>query len=245
MNSPDLKLAAPMLGPPSLVSVHDVMPKTLAAVEQVLDVLASLEVRPVTLLVVPGCDWSSADLDRLRMLVRRGHVLAAHGWQHRAKRISGLYHRLHALLLSRQVAEHLALDADGILALLRRSRDWFIEHDFQAPTLYVPPAWAMGAISRERLSAEGPFTCYEYFDGLYQASERIWQPTLLLGYEADIPARVPPLRLWNALNRARARSNLALRIGIHPYDLQYGLNADLHADLGRFRRFHGYPTPQA
>lgn len=223
--------------PLCFVSVHDVMPETLAEVEHALAILEQLGVRPVTLLIVPGRDWSAPAIARLRALVRAGHILAAHGWHHQAERIGGLYHRLHGLLLSRRVAEHLALDADGILALLARSHAWFVEQGFDPPALYVPPAWAMGAISRARLSAAGPFDQYEFFGGFFNARTGIWRSSPLLGYEADSWARVLPLRLWNALNRARASSDSLLRIGIHPHDFNHALAADLHADLRRFRRF--------
>lgn len=231
-----------MPAPESLVSIHDVMPETLAMVTRVFDELTVLGVAPITLLVVPGRDWSDADLQRLRALQQQGGRLAAHGWQHRVEARRGLYHRLHGAVLSRHVAEHLALEADGILALLRRSHQWFIERDFVAPSLYVPPAWAMGGISRARLSAEGPFACYEVFGGLYQAAAARWQPTPLLGYEADSGARVLPLRLWNALNRQRARSARWLRIGIHPRDLDYPLAEALRADVRVFNRYADYPV---
>lgn len=226
----------------TLVSIHDVMPETLAAVNRVLDELVALAVTPVTLLVVPGRAWSSADLDQLRAFERQGCRLAAHGWRHQVDVIQGLYHRLHAAVLSRHVAEHLALNADGILKLLRRSRQWFIDHDFAAPSLYVPPAWAMGGISRARLSAEGPFDSYEVFGGLYQAKTGCWQPTPMLGYEADCRSRVLPLQLWNQFNRQRARSARWLRMGIHPQDLNYALAEALRADLRRFNRYGDYPA---
>ncbi|EIC23111.1 polysaccharide deacetylase family protein [Thiorhodovibrio frisius] len=232
-------LASPS-DPLSLVSVHDVMPETLTVIERTLETLSSLNVGPVTLLVVPGRDWSAADLTRLHALAQQGHELAAHGWRHQAERIGGLYHRLHALFLSRTVAEHLALDADGIMALLKRSQDWFIQQGFPPPALYVPPAWAMGAITRARLSAEGPFARYEVFGGIYEAATQEWRPTPMLGYEADTPARVLPLKLWNALNRRRARAAEVIRIGIHPHDLDYALAGDLKADLKRFDRCGDY-----
>jgi predicted deacetylase len=227
-------------GPLTLVSVHDVMPETLDAVERIMEELARLNVSPITLLVVPGRDWTQPQIERLRQLTQAGGELAAHGWRHHATRMGGLYHRLHALLLSRQVAEHLALDAEGILALLQRSRDWFPAHDFPPPTLYVPPAWAMGAISRNRLNTQAPFARYELFGGIHDARTARWHPTPLLGYEADTASRVLPLRLWNQLNRARARHAKALRIGIHPRDFNLALASDLKADLEHFRQFGDY-----
>lgn len=220
--------------------MHDVMPETLNVVERVLAELAALQVEPVTLLVVPGRDWSAADIERLHALVQRGYRLAAHGWLHHCDRLGGLYHRLHARLLSRRVAEHLALDTEGILELLHRSRHWFVAQGFAAPTLYVPPAWAMGAITRTHLRAAAPFAQYEVFGGIYVAKTGQFISTPMLGYEADSAARVPPLRLWNAFNRWRAQRAKVLRIGIHPYDFDYALAQDLRADLSRFRRFREY-----
>lgn len=229
------------LGPPKcLVSIHDVMPETLDAVDHSLAILAESAVRPITLLVVPGRAWETDAIDRLKRYADQGHRLAAHGWHHRAKHVRGLYHRLHGMLLSRRVAEHLALDAEGILELMRNSRHWFLEQGLSAPTLYVPPAWAMGRISAARLKAEGPFARYEVFGGILDSAADRWVPTPMLGYEADQPGRVLPLRLWNSLNRLRARRANHLRIGIHPFDLRYRLAEDLRRDLKQYRNVTDY-----
>jgi predicted deacetylase len=226
--------AAP-LGPlKALISVHDLMPETMPAVEQTLSRLARHRLAPVTLLVVPGRDWSRSDIQRLRALEHHGYRLAGHGWRHRAERFGGLYHRLHGLFLSRRVAEHLALDEDGIIALIQRCYEWFGEQGLEPPSLYVPPAWAMGRISAARLAADGPFQLYERFDGVIAPAAGRVQPLPLLGYEADNALRAPILRLWNRWNRALAqRSGRPIRIGIHPLDLQLKLAADLEHELAR------------
>ncbi len=54
------------------------------------------------------------------------------------------YHRLHAALISRDVAEHLSRPAHELVALVHRCHGWFAAHGLPAPTLYVPPAWALG-----------------------------------------------------------------------------------------------------
>ncbi len=108
-----------------LISVHDVMPETLP---EVREIVARLERRgrgPATLLVVPGRDWSPAEIDELRRWRDRGHELAGHGWEHRTPHVRGLWHRLHSLTASRQAAEHLSFDPPGILDLIRRCRAWF------------------------------------------------------------------------------------------------------------------------
>ena len=224
----------------ALVSVHDLMPETLPAVRQTLARLEGHGIEPVTLLVVPGAGWDEAGIAELHRLQQAGYRLAGHGWRHRVEHITRPWHRLHSLLISRRVAEHLALDANGILDLMHRCRDWVPAQGLAPPQLYVPPAWAMGAIGRERLAAEGPFPLYEVFGGVFDARSRRWHPTPMLGYEADVAARVPVIRAWNALNRFRARGSGLLRIGIHPFDIGLRLGADLEQDLARFRRAIDY-----
>jgi predicted deacetylase len=225
----------------TLVSVHDLMPETLPAVQRTLERLDRHGIAPVTLLVVPGAGWDDAGMAALHRLQEAGYRLAGHGWRHRVERISRPYHRLHSLLISRRVAEHLALDAEGILALTRRCHDWFRVQGLAEPQLYVPPAWAMGSISRERLAADGLFPLYELFGGVFDARARRWHPTPMLGYEADVAGRVPVIRAWNALNRSRARGRGLLRIGIHPFDIGLRLEADLARDLARLRTVIDYP----
>ncbi len=224
----------------ALVSLHDLMPATMPAVRRTLDLLERHQVHPVTLLVVPGTGWDASGIEELRAFQRAGHVLAGHGWRHQAEHIRGLRHRLHSLFLSRNVAEHLALDADGILALMHRCRDWFEAHDLAPPNLYVPPAWALGPISTAALQHARLFRQVEVFSGVLDTASGRLAKAPVLGYEADAALRVPVLRLWNALGRRRATAAGALRIGIHPGDIDHPLGADLVADLKRYRRFADY-----
>ena len=218
----------------ALVSVHDVMPDTLPRLEPILARLTAEGVKAVTLLVVPGLVWSDDQIQLLKEYEARGYELAGHGWIHRVETYGGLRHRLHASLLSRNVAEHLALDAQGILDLMRRCHAWFPQHGLRAPTLYVPPAWAMGRIPRNAL-AELPFRRYELFSGILSAQTGRLYPIPMLGYEADRAWRVPLIRLWNRFNRRRGKARGWLRIGIHPFDLNLALVDELIQDLRRFR----------
>jgi len=229
--------ATPLVGvaPKVVVSLHDVMPETLPRIEGLLDLLAVHEVGPVDLLVVPGRDWRATQIDRLRDWHRAGHRLAGHGWRHKVAHIRGWKHRLHSLLVSRDVAEHLALDVEGIAALIRRCHAWFGAHDLVVSDLYVPPAWAMGPIPRDALKAL-PFRRHEVFGGILDAETGRLHPAPMMGFEADTLGRVWPVRLFNVANRAWAAAGGApLRVGIHPYDLDYRLGGDLRrlvANLG-------------
>ena len=212
----------PLPAPRALVSIHDVMPETRQQVSQILALLPQAP-QAVTLLVVPGRDWQTADLDWLHQLQQQGYPLAGHGWLHRCDPPISLYHRLHSLLLSRRVAEHLSLSASGIEALIRNCHQWFVDQGLQPCELYVPPAWAMGAIHRQQL-ADMPFRLFETLSGVYDAQAQKMHPLPLVGFEADTPLREWLLRGFNHLNWHRAsHSDQPLRIGIHPQDLSLRL----------------------
>ncbi|MFT6341099.1 MAG: putative deacetylase [Alcanivorax sp.] len=198
------------------------MPETRQQVSQILALLPQAP-QAVTLLVVPGRDWQTADLDWLHQLQQQGYPLAGHGWLHRCEPPISLYHRLHSLLLSRRVAEHLSLSASGIEALIRNCHQWFVDQGLQPCELYVPPAWAMGAIHRQQL-ADMPFRLFETLSGVYDALAQKMHPLPLVGFEADTPLREWLLRGFNHLNWRRAsHSDQPLRIGIHPQDLSLRL----------------------
>jgi len=224
----------------AIVSVHDVMPDTLPAIETILQKLKSLNVSPVTILVVPDKDWSASQIGWLKEQQRGGLVIAGHGWQHNVTKRRTLYHKLHGLLLSRMVAEHLSLNEQEIAGLITRCYSWFIDQGFEAPPLYVPPAWAMGRIQNETLDTL-PFDMYENFAGVYRTGEGKLIKLPLTGYEADNIVRTPVLAGWNRFNEERSkRSGQPLRITIHPQDLSLGLARQIDAQLSRVDSFLGY-----
>lgn len=213
----------------SLISVHDVAPETLARVEGIVDHLQSCGHREITLLVIPGRRWHTQGVDRLARWQDAGIELAAHGWRHEARAVRGPFHRLHAALLSRRAAEHLALDQEGITAVMQAAYDWFVDHGLVPPRSYVPPAWALGRIERERLQRL-PYRQIEVTRGLIDSASGRLQRLPLTGFEADTALRAGFLRCWNRTQVRRAgRTGLPLRIGIHPDDPQLRLAADLKA----------------
>lgn len=219
----------------ALVSLHDVMPETREAVTGLLARMAGIAPERIVLLVVPGRDWGREDLDWLHDLQARGYRLAGHGWHHRCGPPRTFYHRLHSLLLSRDVAEHLSLDAAGIQQLIRDNRAWFVEQGLEPPALYVPPAWALGAIGREELRAL-PFRYYETLTGLYDARADRFLRLPLIGFEADTAGRAAVLRLCNRLNLFLARRlGRPVRLGVHPHDRDYRLAGDLDQCLRAVR----------
>lgn len=215
----------------AILSLHDVMPETFPEVEEVLDYARRNGIPPMTLLVVPGRDWSPDQLNRLRELAENGHELAAHGWLHQVTVRKCFYHRLHSALLSRNVAEHLSRDSMGIAALIHRSHRWFADNDLPLPSLYVPPAWALGRLENEDLK-QLPFEKIEVLRGFLFPSSQKHLSLPMVGFEADTRVRAAAVRTWNALQRLQHQlSNRPLRIGLHPHDLNLKLARDLRALL--------------
>lgn len=215
----------------ALISIHDVMPEALAAVDKLLQELGRIPADRITLLIVPGRSWTQSDIAWLHAQQHKGYQLAGHGWLHHCSKPRSLYHHLHSWVLSRDVAEHLSLASSQIHALIARCHDWFADQGLDTPTLYVPPAWAMGNINRSLLQAL-PFGQYETLGGVYHSDSDLFEKLPLTGYEADMPSRAVFLRAFNRYQRLRAaQARLPLRIGIHPRDLQYRLASDLRRDI--------------
>ncbi|MDT8438528.1 MAG: polysaccharide deacetylase family protein [Wenzhouxiangellaceae bacterium] len=223
-----------------LVSIHDVMPTTLTAVEDIFNRLLDAGLQPVTLLVVPGTGWTANDLDRLRALVAAGAELAGHGWVHAVRHVRGLRHRLHAALISRRAAEHLALATNEIMALMRANHAWFGAHGLPDPSLYVPPAWAMGNVSPAGLR-ELPFARHETLLGVREAASGRFRALPMAGFEADTQLRAAFVAPFNLLNRRLAHaSDRPLRLGIHPHDFELKLAASLADWIARGGRCLSY-----
>ena len=211
----------------ALVTLHDVGPAAMQDCLDTLDTLRQRGVAPVTLLVVPGLDWTESDLDVLRRLERDGYPLAGHGWSHRAPSPASLWHRAHAAVISRDEAEHLSRPRAELRSLVARCSAWFDTVGLTTPDFYVPPAWAMGRLTRADL-AELPFRYYETLTGLVDSAERRLRLLPLVGYLADTRARAVALRGSNALNRAIATLvRRPLRVSIHPPDLRLRVADDL------------------
>lgn len=216
---------------PALFSIHDVMPETLPEVEGLLEQFVHRGRPFPALLVVPGRDWTHDQVRRLREWEQGGAELIAHGWRHHTTP-RRLYHRLHALLLSRNVAEHLALDKSGVMGLMRRSRAWFGEQGLALPNTYIPPAWALGISPRELTAL--PYQRVETLRGVQLVNESAveFRSLPLLGFEADSPLRAWFLHHFNRRQLRRAKQHQTpLRVSIHPQDTNFRLKNELFAAL--------------
>lgn len=218
---------------PALISIHDVMPETLPNVQRCLDRCREFDHSTVYLLVVPGRSWHDTQIEQLQQWVSEGCLLVGHGWVHHADHIQGWRHRLHSVLISRDVAEHLCLDERAIVALMQRCRAWFAAHKLPVPEMYVPPAWAMGQVRRSHLRTTG-FRYVETVRGIDDLTDRRLVSRPLIGYEADTRFRAVTLRLWNRANRLLPDSAGPPRLAIHPDDLDLKLSDELIKDLAQY-----------
>jgi predicted deacetylase len=228
----------------ALVSIHDVMPDTRSVITQMLNTLKQRvpQLRPyhITLLVVPGKAWQTDDLNWLSSLVHQGHPLAGHGWSHAAPNQRTFYHHLHSLFLSRNAAEHLSRSSQELQQRVANCHQWFAAHHFPAPSLYVPPAWAQGCLNAKQWQAL-PFLQLETLSAVNDVQQQQRWPLPLTGYEADTPWRAWFLTRFNQWNKHQARkTGRPLRIGLHPFDLQYRLAQNAMDDLTSVEEFYQY-----
>jgi predicted deacetylase len=215
---------------PILWSIHDVAPDTIGLAHRILNGLARHNIKNVTLLVIPDLrSWTAHSLAMLKSLEDEGYVLAAHGWTHNNEPPRSIYHKVHSTLFSRNAAEHLDKTSAEIVEIMRRSRGWFEASGLRTPSLYVPPAWALGAVSLEMVAATG-FAFVETLTGIYETSTRTFHCLPLVGFQAFSTFEAAVLRASNRINEAIAdATGVPLRVAIHPYDLSLLCAGELEA----------------
>ncbi|MBS3779284.1 MAG: polysaccharide deacetylase family protein, partial [Desulfovermiculus sp.] len=226
-----------MLLKSAVVSIHDVMPRTLPQVEKVILFLHAHEVRAFTLLIVPGKDWTDSQITLLQKWQDNGAELAGHGWEHRVSDREGAWHSVHARVISRNEAEHLSRTRQEIENTICRCYEWFEQVGLDKPFLYVPPAWAMGGLPRKDLFRL-PFDFYETLTGVFDVRNNSHRYMPLTGYMADTAIRILCLKVLNAVNLAWPVG--PYRIAIHPDDLHLPLRPYLSRHLARFDHFMTY-----
>ena len=213
--------------PDIIWSIHDVSPESFAPAGELVDRLTAEGRRPLSILVVPSGDWRGHQIETLIRWQNQGHVMAAHGWSHGCDAARTLYHRIHGRLLSRDAAEHLSKSSQEILGIVRRGEQWFREAGLRPAGLYVPPAWALGAMPL-RAFRDTAFRWVETLSGIYDVRADRTHHLPLVGFEADTESQRLFLRLSNRLNwTLGAAVRRPVRVAVHPNDLSLLLAADL------------------
>jgi len=215
----------------SYISIHDVAPQNIDDIQYIIHTLNSVyKINKICILVIPGLNWSVKQIKQLRRWQNDGIEIAAHGWYHRAATNKTFYHKIHSLLMSDNCAEHLSKNSTEIFKTMNDSYNWFIRNGFQNPILYVPPAWALGKITKKDLSRLS-FTHYECTTGIIHKNKYCFLP--LLGFEEKTYFRAILRRFFNSLNYFMAHFTGIIRISIHPDDFKLYLNRDIRKYLSR------------
>ena len=138
-------------------------------------------IKKITLLIIPGLEWNDEQIKIFNEWENNQNIeLASHGWIHESNPIKSIYHYFHSKLISDDCAEHLSLSKTLIIKLMKNSYSWFIDRGLTPPTLYVPPAWALGNINKKDL-LKVPFNEIETICGVYISNKFIFIP--LIGFE--------------------------------------------------------------
>ena len=217
----------------SYVSIHDVSPQSLNYIPKIIETLRyQFKINKICILVIPGLNWNNTQIETLKSWQNRGIQIAAHGWRHKAKDKKSLYHKIHSMIISANCAEHLSKDKQEIIQIIKDSFNWFVDNGLKKPLLYVPPAWALGKITKEDLN-QLSFTHYECTTGMVYGEKYCFLP--LLGFEETTFCGSIIRQFFNGLNFILAKFTGIIRIAIHPNDFNLYLKKDLERYLYKCR----------
>lgn len=222
-----------------VVSVHDVSPHTMPAVQALVASMAEVGVHRTSLLVVPDhhhrghflnypvfCAW-------LGEKAAAGHEIVAHGYYHQRPRRAGetLRDRFTTRLYTADEGEFFDLPEAEALALLERAKEEFARAGWH-PAGFIAPAWLLGA-GAESAARQAGFAYTTRLGGVSRL-DRVeeWASQSLVWSVRSGWRRVLSLA-WNASLFRRLQDNPLLRIGIHPPDLKY---AGIHEQIRTLTR---------
>ena len=205
------------------VSIHDVSPLTLGAVDAMLADLRAAGAGTVSLLVVPD-HHHKAPIDRdagflawLRARGCEGHEIVLHGFYHLRESGGGLSKRLITEHYTAGEGEFFDLGYDEARRRLARGREILSGFDVKG---FIAPAWLLGAEAERAVRDEG----FAYTTRLgsvldLRSGERTDSQSLV--YSVRSAWRRGCSLLWNSWLNARLRRNPLVRLGLHPPDWRH------------------------
>ena len=104
------------------------------------------------------------------------------------------------------------------------SFSWFNDNGLKSPTLYVPPAWALGELTKKDIESL-PFNEVEVTSGVFISSKFNFIP--LIGFEAKTYLSFLMLKILNRLNYILYMFYGKIIIAIHPDDFNLLLKKDI------------------
>ena len=207
------------------ISIHDVAPENINTIENIVNVLRfKYNITKLSLLIIPGLNWNTEQIKKMKNWQVQGIQVVAHGWTHVAQKKKSFLHIIHSFIISKDCAEHLSKNREDIVHLINKSFNWFIKNNFESPTLYVPPAWALGKINRNDIFLL-PFDMVECTTGMFYKGKYRFLP--LIGFEAKTLIRSKLLKFFNVINFIFGKLVGIVRITVHPNDFNLLLSDDV------------------
>jgi len=210
-----------------VVSIHDISPHTLPAVERILVELKALGVNECSLLVVADHHRRGHMLDDLQFCswlqnqIAAGHEAVIHGYFHARDRRpdDSIREKLTTRFYTRDEGEFFDIAGADALRIVSQARSEFRKLGVE-PGGFIAPAWLLSEAGEFALRVLG----IEYTTLLTRVNDLVTGKTYRsqsLVWSVRSGWRRFLSRGWNALLFHRLRENRLLRIGIHPTDIEH------------------------
>ena len=204
-----------------LASIHDVSPRSEAAVDRLAERLTQhLGAPRFAMLVVPDF-WGTAPIAgnaafraRLRGWADLGIEMFLHGWHHRDPSPRGLAARH----MTAGEGEFAALPEAEARARMQRGRA-VVEDAIGRPVAgFIAPAWLYGPGAHAALANEGFALAEDHLRVWQPASGRVLARGPVIAWASRSPARMASSLAFAALARQALRPLSVVRVAVHPGD---------------------------
>lgn len=208
------------------VSLHDVAPATWPYCRNVLEAVREVADIPLTLLVVPAYHGECSAQPEFEQAISQqhaaGHELALHGYFHADPHMpSNVVDWVRRRIYTAGEGEFCALSEDEARERLTLGSRWFAANGWTM-TGFVAPAWLLGAGAWRALRARNGLQYTSTLTRLIALPEGQAIRAPCLTYSVRSAWRRPTSIAWNTLLSRATRSSQVLRLGLHPFDAEYG-----------------------
>ena len=208
----------------TVVSLHDVAPRTQQLASTIISELGRHGVRVCSILVVPDYHREGSFAKHpefvawLRALEADGHEIVIHGYFHERppRTRDSLADKLVTRFYTRNEGEFYDLSYEEALRRITTARDEFRAHGLK-PRGFIAPAWLLGD-EAQRAVRDAQFEYTTRLRSVFDLRFGNVFPARTLVYSTHNNWRLSLSRSWNAALFRFLKTNPLLRISIHPPD---------------------------